>query len=854
MNKHIFFKKITGRHLIVGMYCLLLLFALAAGMIKNTFPVEKNGFNSGKSINLSEKLTRMDVSARMVTLKGTLPDSVQDDSVLFIYSRNQNFILQIDGNTAEVYNAKRQPDEWSIEKLNHKMAKKSITIVYQAEKGKTLGYITPVYMGEKTAVIYRLLSVYGLPVFVGFLMLCMGIFMVVYTALLSWKNKERFLLLGGYLFAAGFWFIVHSQIRQMYWENGKSAESMMVVLLISAVIMFLLYFADYIRKIRYEKANIMLLGIVALFIGCIYDLYFRGIKKSSDSCMGSVLGSMVFIVCGFYEFTKWLRTNSVKERRQLVADEEKTAFLGKMSHQIRTPVNTIMGMNTMIADETENEKVREYTGDIERAGNALVSIIDDILDFSKMGNGELCVVAAEYHLSNLLNDCYHMVAIRAKDKGLDFKVSTNAAIPDCLYGDEIRIRQIIINLLTNAVKYTRNGTIWLTLDYEVITEEKIQLKIAVKDTGVGIRKENIQQLFIPYRQLDLKKNRGIEGTGLGLSITKQLIDLMKGTITVESVYGEGSVFTVVIPQKVMGKKPVGNFEDIVKSGTNDKKKVQWFIAPDAKILAVDDTPMNRKVITGILRKTQMDVRVAAGGKECLKMLREDKYDLIFMDYLMPEMDGIETFRAIKKDMHSLNQKTPVIMLTANAMLGARTQYLAEGFADYLAKPVDEAHLYTICSQYIPEEKKQKKPEETSPEDTLADKNERTENSGQNENASVLDLLAEIVSVKEGLSYCMDDTDFYLEVIQDYLAGDKKEVLETTFAKKDWKNYQINVHALKSTSRTIGANAVSDEAKQMEEAAKGQDEQYIMMHQEELMKHYEILKKQLKDILSNLKSQ
>lgn len=381
------------------------------------------------------------------------------------------------------------------------------------------------------------------------------------------------------------------------------------------------------------------------------------------------------------------------------ASKAKSQFLANMSHEIRTPINAVLGLNSIILRDTKEESTREYATDVENSGKSLLALINDILDFSKIEAGRMDIVPVEYNLNSLILDCQNMMYGRVKDKGLEFELKCDEATPSVLLGDEVRIRQIIINLLTNAVKYTPAGKVTLSVSFKSRGEDSIIIIFAVFDTGMGISEADQMFLFESFKRLDEKKNRNIEGTGLGLSLVSQLTKLMDGEVSVKSVVGEGSTFSVSVPQKIVSKEPIG------KVSYEYKKKSQIDAMDDmanmtGKILVVDDVSVNLKVIQKLLSKTQFAVDTADSGAKAIKMSEETKYDLIFLDHMMPEMDGIETLHNIKKDENNLNINTPFIMLTANAIEGVKEEYIGEGFNDYLSKPVSYQAIRDVICKYI----------------------------------------------------------------------------------------------------------------------------------------------------------
>ncbi|MDE7176203.1 MAG: response regulator [Lachnospiraceae bacterium] len=393
-----------------------------------------------------------------------------------------------------------------------------------------------------------------------------------------------------------------------------------------------------------------------------------------------------------------------EQRRAEAANEAKSIFLANMSHEIRTPINAILGMNEMILRENRNEQIEEYAMNIDSAGSSLLYLVNDVLDISKIESGKLEIVENIYELSSFIHDCYNMVAEKAQKKGLELTVSCNPQLPSKLKGDESRLRQVVTNLLSNASKYTEKGSISLSFDSSE-QNRQMMLVITVKDTGIGISEENMKNLFTQFTRFDMEKNRNIEGTGLGLALAKRLIDLMQGTIEMQSTYGAGTTVTVTVPQQIVDSAPVGDFHRNYSSAADKGRQYQQrFEAPDAKILVVDDVKVNLKVIVGLLKSTKIKADTASSGRECLEMITQTAYDLIFMDHMMPEMDGVETYAEMKKLENSLNKDTPVIMLTANAITGIREQFLQAGFTDYLSKPVSGEKLENLILKYLPKDK------------------------------------------------------------------------------------------------------------------------------------------------------
>ena len=615
-----------------------------------------------------------------------------------------------------------------------------------------------------------------------------------------------------------------------------------------------------IKKIENQKLMQLFQGTDAEF-GRIKDGILRDNKGVAElvSVHGAISCSLNFslardfhddpycIVCFVYDLTK--EKNMLEE--VVRANEAKSQFLANMSHEIRTPINGILGMDSVLLKECHDENLREYAKNIQSAGQSLLSIINDILDISKIESGKMEILTIRYQLFSVLNDCYNLTKIKLQNKPVSFIMQINEKLPSWLYGDEVRIRQIINNFLSNAVKYTKEGNITFELDFEEKTDEQILLVITVRDTGIGIKEEDLGKLFESFTRIEEKRNRNIEGTGLGLNLTKNLVNLMGGEVFAESTYGKGSCFTAKIPQKIADAKPMGDFGKRYQQylSTSDDDKLS-FLAPDAKILVVDDVTMNLKVVEGLLKATKIQIDTAVSGSECLECVKTTPYQMIFLDHMMPEMDGLETLEHMKNLADNPNAQTPVIMLTANAIVGAKEEYIEAGFTDYLTKPIRETELLEMILKYLPEELVCENGGQGIEKSQDAQDMEQPEAGG--EGAEPLQRLEQLegLDVKTGLIYCMNEEDFYIEMLQEFLQADKASQLKHFLAEEDWDNYRTTVHALKSTSLTIGAAHLSGEAKALEMAAKEGNMDYIRSHHDGVMDEYKELTDHLKEILEN----
>ncbi len=527
------------------------------------------------------------------------------------------------------------------------------------------------------------------------------------------------------------------------------------------------------------------------------------------------------------------------------ANQAKSEFLASMSHEIRTPLNAVLGMDTIILRDCQQaidlifdnpelvkiiENITASAGDIENAGNNLLLLINQILDFSKIEAGKVEIVEANYKLSSVLNDISNMIAMRAKSKGLEFCVDVDENLPDDYFGDEMRMRLIMQNVLTNAVKYTDTGRVIFSVSTEhsgsIIPGSMLFIKIVVEDTGIGIKDEDIAKVFKRFERVNPEHNSTIEGTGLGLAIVYLLCSKMGGTVDLKSEYGKGSVFTLTIPQKVISCEPVGNFrEKFERSILNREHYHELFKAPTARILIVDDTHFNLVVATGLLKKTDIQIDTAISGADAVSLAWERDYDLILMDQRMPGMDGTEALHRIRE----FNSNTPVICLTADAILGARARYLAEGFTDYLTKPIDGGALEKMLKKYLPKDKiitvTDSDAEGLTPEEHTDDFAALRKNGFQ---------------VDTGLRYAQNDEGLYKSLLGEYVSSseERREAIERFCDSGDCEQYGIVVHALKSASRMIGAVGLSEVCAELEKVADDGDMATITDRTPEMLRLYD----------------
>lgn len=520
-----------------------------------------------------------------------------------------------------------------------------------------------------------------------------------------------------------------------------------------------------------------------------------------------------------------------------MANSAKSDFLANMSHEIRTPMNAITGF----AELCLRERDYKYADDIKTAAKNLIAIINDILDISKIESGKLELVPSVYSVEDMLGDVINLIYIQLESKnGIEFKIDIDQRLPKKLYGDEVRIKQILINLLGNSVKFTKSGYIGLSVREISRAGDIASIMIKVSDTGIGIKREDISKLFSNFQQVDTKKNREIEGTGLGLSITKNLIGMMNGTITVDSEYGRGSTFTVVIQQQIRDASYIS--VEAAKTAAVIEEKDAVLYAPDAKVLIVDDNKVNLKVTAQLLSMYGIKCSAADSGRKAIDMIRSGYYDLVFMDHMMPELDGVDTTKIIRGQGDAYSRELPIIALTANAVSGAKEMFLESGLNDFISKPIQLPQLEKMLEKWLPAKlvsyvgaKKNAANYDNSFEllgiIDEAPKEDDTEQTGE--------FLIPNVDVKAGLELCGGNPDAYIAVIKTFMETARESILriENFAQNRNYKDYVTEVHGLKSSSLAIGAKELSEMARQLEAAGREEDYKKIMYDTPTLIAKY-----------------
>ncbi len=648
-----------------------------------------------------------------------------------------------------------------VVEINKEDSGKTLSIMLMSPNEYS-GTFNQVFIGTYTGFIRSLLIQYGLPLFTAGVILIIGIVTVILGVALQARYRFVFSLKYAAWTAiiSSVQAIVESKLRQFYTTN-MSVDGAVSYFLIGLLPIPVLLYVDAVQKERHRAhhrvmiiiclANmflnivLQLTGVQDLFDGMtrsyvltgvslititasaimdmrqghfketalplfgVWFMFITGIVEVVAQLLHNLIltgfyqnvGALVLIIAAIMDSIGQIAKINREREQAILANSAKSDFLANMSHEIRTPINSIMGMNEMIIRESSEKEIKSYASDIKRASENLLDIVNDILDFSKVESGKMEIINEEYNLSNLIKDTDNAFRMRAESKNLEFTINVNPGCPSKLNGDESRIRQVIFNLLNNSVKYTDEGSIVFDVSYENpddFSHGDVMMRFSVQDTGIGIKKEDQDKLFNNFERFDLKRNRNIEGSGLGLAITDRIVKIMHGRIEVNSVYGKGSTFTLLIPQNTVGMESVGDIgEQIKKVSSNIPEYKESFKAPDAKILVVDDVAMNANVIKGLLKKTEIKVFTALSGKDCLEMCKKDKFDLILMDHFMPNMDGIETLENIRKQKLA---DCPVIALTANAISGMKEMYLEKGFVDYLSKPVKPAELEAVIKKHL----------------------------------------------------------------------------------------------------------------------------------------------------------
>ncbi|MCR5153507.1 MAG: response regulator [Lachnospiraceae bacterium] len=593
--------------------------------------------------------------------------------------------------------------------------------------------------------------------------------------------------------------------------NFVYVACMAFYLLLSVGFSAFYFFRDKTRE-SFTKLKTVVTFALFPFVAGTFQVLFMGIPAVPTGTM----------LCALYIYVYTISAERDNLIRYKASTDAKNMFLTSISHEIRTPINAILGMNTMIKREGINPKVKEYAENIESSGNLLLSLVNDILDMSKLNSAKMEIVPVNYEFASMIKNTVGMVLPRAEKKGLKIRLDIDRRIPRILLGDEVSIGQILRNLLTNAVKYTDKGMITLRITFNEVGAEthmvsgydfqdKTELDVSVMDTGAGIKEEDLERIFLPFERADLERNHEIEGTGLGMSITRSLLRLMGSELNVESTYGEGSTFSFKLLQNVVDRTETGRISIKNMIPEENVSRCGDFVAPNAKVLVVDDTPINLTVFVELLKNTRIKIDTANSGDECLELAGRKKYDVIFLDHMMPGKDGIETYHLLVDGPDSINKETPIIALTADAVAGAREKFIVEGFTNYLPKPIDPEKLERMLENYIPKQLiKYLTDEEKKANESREAEAEKDETIERIKDRTTLE-------VDDGIK-AVGTTELYKRILKDYYetlnvrAQKAKDLLDAG----NIKEYTILVHGLKSTSRLAGASRISALSAELEE--------------------------------------
>ncbi len=599
----------------------------------------------------------------------------------------------------------------------------------------------------------------------------------------------------------------------LYWPIG-------IGLPMIAYICGLVFFIANLKNLRPRSRKTMYMAVVLMAMGMVVQPLFGNVFTLSG-LMSSMVLFVIYLSIETEDYANLTEMTASLERAReeaLDANEAKSTFLANMSHEIRTPLNAFMGLNEMILKESHDFTTIDRARDMRQAGDALLTIINQVLDISKIETGNIDFVEAEYHLSDMLDDVEIIIGSRVKDRGLTYIAEVDQTLPDLLIGDSVRIRQILVNVLNNSVKYTLHGVVILCVRGELLSDDKVNLKIQIMDTGIGIKEEDMKNLFETYKRVNEGETKGVEGTGIGLSIVKTFVENMGGEISVFSNYGMGTMTYITIPQTYIAGDTIIDVSNREIETRLDESMTE-FDASGKKILVVDDNEMNIKVVEGFLKDTKAHVTTAGGGREALAILKIKKFDLILLDAFMPVVDGPEVFRTIRSDEHAKNHDTPCVVLTADALSGSEQKYMDMGFDAYLPKPVEADKLKETVRTFLNVEK--------TPAAEVVEL--------YDVDNSLDELDPAHIDAEEALNACGDIHD-YKDHLRSFVTQwqGKSVSLKKYLDQGDFKQYVISMHGIKTSSRAIGAYGLGEIADRLELIAKA------AMKNEDLDKNEEIL--------------
>lgn len=592
--------------------------------------------------------------------------------------------------------------------------------------------------------------------------------------------------------------------------------------------------------------------VIAITINILSSVYSYTLDAITSENMKDIMirfASIIICFAGAY-VSAGLYDKMHKEREHGIrvaieaeaANSAKGEFLAHMSHEIRTPINAVLGMDTMILRESKEPHIKEYAMDIQRAGRSLLSIINDILDISKIESGKMEIVPVDYDFSSLVNDTVNMIQEKARSKGLDLGVEIDSDIPCTMHGDDVRIRQVLVNILGNAVKYTEKGEVKLSIKGS--KEGNIEhLHFSVKDTGIGIKEEDIHKLFAEFERIEELRNRHIEGTGLGMSITVNLLNMMGSSLDVKSEYGVGSEFSFDLDQEIIKDEAIGNIAARIAQMAEEYEYATSFTAPDASVLVVDDNQTNLLVFQNLLKETELQVDASDSGREALDMIKDKAYDIIFLDHMMPDMDGIEVMKQIVNNNDHANVGTPVIALTANAIVGAKEIYIDAGFTDYLSKPIIPEKLEKLIADYLPEEKMKIGQRTESKKTSIKYQESLPMIEGVDWEYARLHL-----GNSDAILTTVENVYNAIDLDADELAGYYGRIVDNREDTDAIDAFRIKIHSLKSTATLLGFLPIAGTAATLEYAARDGEIEKVVEMASYFISDYRAFKLKLKEVV------
>lgn len=787
----------------------------------------------------------------------------------------------------------QSPESYVMVPISKADEGKTLLVVYDKKPELLYG----LFFGSEIGIWFHILKNCSLEVFVSAITFILGIITIIVSVIfeIRFKKQTDIGYLGGGVTLAAIWLFSNSVLRQIAFPNITISSDLPFLMVMLLPFPFIIYMDD-IQEGRYRRIYQIVAGIIVIDDVTCCALHVLRIKDIDDSFLFVAICSVIAILTVFLTLVMDIKNNKMSKyhfvavgllgafvtstiqiviyfnrrgifrgtflavglfillicsiidtvhnifsierdkRGALIANEAKGKFLANMSHEIRTPINAILGMDEMILRESNEAQIKEYAKDIRSAGKSLLSLINDILDLSKIDSGKIEIIQVEYDVSSMINDTLNIISHKAKTKNLELIVDVDENMPSRLLGDDVRIRQILINVLNNAVKYTDSGSITLCISADV-SDFEANVHFKISDTGIGIKEEDLPKLYAQFERIEEKRNRNVEGTGLGMSITVQLLKLMGSEMNVSSVYGKGSTFYFDIRQEVVDETPIGDLSKRLKEQDEEYEYQSMFVAPDANILSVDDNSVNRKVLKNLLKETRVVTDEASSGEKCIEMIKKKKYDLIFLDHMMPGMDGIETLHKMHNMDDNLNYDTPVIALTANAVTGAKEMYLDNGFDDFLTKPINYEKLEKMLIKYLPQDK--------------VSMGVYSNNGDIASNDAIIGALEKIPDLNLEYAFLHSKSPKSLaEIIIDFSemiysdADELEKYLSMIENSEGLKQYRVKVHSMKTSAAMIGAIHLSGMARMLELSAINEDLSAIYNVTPTFIKNWKEFKKYL----------